>query len=124
MPKVTKTANAEWIDHRAEVLKQLNENKSRVLYAMGIKSVGLINQQMKGGYGRPIQETGDLMRDVNFQVERSKPDTVDVGNSLEYASFVHEGTRKMQARPYIRDAIHGGIDQIQAVAEQEMKKGF
>ena len=99
MPKVTKTANTEWIDHRAEVLSQLNENKSRVLHAMGIKAVGLINKQMQSGYSGAIRDTGDLMRDVNFQVERSAPDTVDVGNSPKYAPFVHEGTHKMPARP-------------------------
>jgi len=91
---------------------------------MGVKGVELILDNMQSGYGKPIRQTGDLMRDVNHEVERSGENTVDVGNSLEYALFVSEGTSKMQGRPYIRDGIMGGISRLQKVAEQELKKGF
>lgn len=30
---------------------------------------------------------------------------VDVGTNVEYAWFVHEGTRYMQANPFLRDAV-------------------
>jgi hypothetical protein len=91
---------------------------------MGLKSVELILDSMESGYGKPIRQTGDLMRDVNHEVERSGENTVDVGNSLEYSKYVHEGTWKMTGRAYIKDAIMSGKEKLKAAAEVELKKGF
>lgn len=114
----------DFIDNRAQVLTQLNENASRATLAVGTKAVGLIVNQMQTGYGRPIRQTGDLQRDVNYEVVDDA--TVNVGNSLEYAPFVHDGTRKMGARPYIRDALMNGDNQrtLQRVYEEYLKQGF
>ena len=111
-------------DNSGKVKDQVANNVKAALAAMGVEAVGLINRQMQSGYGAPIRQTGDLMRDVNYEVGRSSPDTVDVGNSLEYALFVSEGTSKMQGRPYIRDAITKGTEALKAAAETELKKGF
>ena len=124
MPERIVTKNTEWIDYREEVLRQMNANKSVSLNAMGLKAVELIVRQMQSGYGKPIRQTGDLMRDVNYEVEASGENTVDVGNSLEYATFVHDGTRKMAARPYIKDALLGGEDKISEIAQKYLKQGF
>ena len=118
------TDGVKFTDNSVKVKQMIEQNKMAALQAMGVKAVGLIVTQMQSGYGKAIRDTGDLMRDVNFEVERSKMDTVDVGNSLEYAPFVHDGTHKMAARPYIRDAIQNGADQIRAVGSQELKRGF
>jgi HK97 gp10 family phage protein len=114
----------DFIDNRAQVLAQLNENASRATLAVGTKAVGLIVNQMQTGYGRPIRQTGDLQRDVNYEVVDDV--TVNVGNSLEYAPFVHDGTRKMGARPYIRDALMNSDNQrtLQRVYEEYLKQGF
>lgn len=114
----------DFIDNRAQVLAQLNENASRATLAVGTKAVNLILWQMRQGYGRPIRQTGDLQRDVNYEVVDDV--TVNVGNSLEYAPFVHDGTRKMAGRPYIRDALMNRDNQhkLQRVYEQYLKQGF
>ena len=112
------------INHSGKIKQMVEQNKKAALRAMGDRAVGLITQQMQTGYGKSIRDTGDLMRDVSFQVERSGAGTVDVGNTLKYATVIHEGTHKTAARPYIRDGIQNGIDQLQKVAEQEMKKGL
>lgn len=114
----------EFIDNTQEVLAQLNANKSAALQAIGIKAVGLIVEQMQNGYGKPIRRTGDLMRDVMYAAENSGKDTVDVGNSLEYAPHVHEGTSRMVGRPYIVDAITKGADALKRVAAAYLKKGM
>ncbi|MFA5378774.1 MAG: hypothetical protein WC455_23685 [Dehalococcoidia bacterium] len=111
-------------DNSGKVKDQLGGNVKAALAAMGIEATGLINRQMQSGYGAPIRQTGDLMRDVSYEVGNSSPDTVDVGNSLEYAPFVHEGTSKLSGRPYIKDAIMDGKDRLKQVAENELKKGF
>lgn len=111
-------------DNSAVVQTQMNGNKRAALAAMGLKAVGLTVDKMQSGYGRPIRQTGNLMRDVSSEVENSAPDTVDVGSSLNYALYVHEGTYKMAARPYLRDALNGGASALKEVAESYLKQGF
>lgn len=115
---------ATFIDNSAEVLAQMAANKRAALEAMGLAAVELTVDNMESGYGKPIRQTGDLMRDVHHQVEANGKDTVSVGNSLSYAPFVHEGTYKMKARHYLTDALNGGKEGLQSAAETELKKGF
>lgn len=131
-------------DNSAQVLSQLDANKKAALLALGTKAVGLIVEQMETGYHTPhknrahgkafvesdggthtaIRDTGDLMRDVSYEVERSGKDTVDVGNSLEYGIFIHEGTSRLESRPYIRDALNNGADALEKVTSAYIKKGM
>ena len=128
-------------DHAEAVLAQMDANVESALTAMGIKAVGLIVRQMESGYTTPhknrthgttsdggthtaIRETGDLMRDVSYEVGNSGAGTVDVGNSLEYGVFVHEGTSRLESRPYIRDALTNGAEELQRVASAYLKMGM
>lgn len=111
-------------DNADRIQTRLSGNKHAALTAMGLKGVELTVNQMQTGYGRPIWQTGDLQRDVSFEVENSGKNTVDVGNSLEYGPYVHEGTYKMGARPYLRDALMGGRDELKQVVEEQLKNGF
>lgn len=113
-------------DNSDKVLTKLNGNVDAALDAMGIKAVNLTLGQMQSGYGKPIRQTGDLMRDVQHKVGASGKGTVDVGNSLNYAPKVHDGTYKMKGRPYLRDALSGGKakSELRSAAENELKKGF
>ena len=86
-------------DNNSTVLSKVSGNVRAALTAMGTKGVGLTVDQMQSGYGRPIRQTGTLMGDVSYEVERSGKNTVDIGNSLEYGPCVHEGTYKMAGRP-------------------------
>lgn len=131
----------DFIDNRAQVLAQLNENASRATLAVGTKAVNLILWQMQHGYEKAIRDTGDLQRDVNYEVVDDV--TVNVGNSLEYALPVHDGhaghSIKLKdgswitvkgghtpARPYIRDALMNSDNQrtLQRVYEEYLKQGF
>jgi hypothetical protein len=128
-------------DHSEAVLAQMDANVERALTAMGVKAVGLIVRQMESGYTTPhknrthgttsdggthtaIRETGDLMRDVFYEVGNSGAGTVDVGNSLEYGVFIHEGTSRLESRPYIRDALTNGAENLQQVASAYLKMGM
>lgn len=131
----------KFVDHRGEIKLQMTGNKLRALTAIGIKAVALIVKQMRSGYTDPhptrdsqgretgathtdIRHTGDLMRDVNYEVEADGPDTVTVGNSLFYSPFVHEGTYKLKGRAYIKDAIEQGKAELQAVGSAALSEGF
>lgn len=55
--------------------------------------------------GAPFDK-GDLRRSISFRVtDDSSGIRGFVGTPIEYALFVHDGTSKMQARPFIYDAI-------------------
>ena len=110
-------------DNSKIVLRTMDGNKKAALTAMGIKGVNLCLYQMRQGYGKPIRKKGDLQRDLDYDAsDRS----VKIGNSLHYSTFVHEGTSKMDGRPYIRDGLagEGHAKQLQEVAEEALKKGF
>lgn len=111
-------------DNSNKVLTKMEGNTQAALDAMGTACVGYVVGQMQRGYGKPIRQTGDLMRDVRYEVGRSSPDTVDVGNSLKYAPFVHDGTSRMKGRAYLRDGITSNASKLQAVVEKYLKKGF
>ena len=112
-------------DNSGNVIGQLEKNVLAALTAMGTEAVGLIVSTMRTGYGRPIWRTGDLQRDVNSKV-RAGDHAVDVGNSLEYGPFVHEGTSRMAGRPYITDALTSadGMEALKEVAQDALCQGF
>ena len=60
--EVTIQANFDQVSQTIEARKKL------ALTAMGIKAVNLILYRMRQGYGKPIRQTGDLQRDVMYEV--------------------------------------------------------
>ena len=107
-----------------QVMEQLQRNVHKLMTAWGQEGVSLTVEQMESGYGKPIRDTGNLIRDVSYAVENSGPDSVDVGNTLHYGPYVHEGTYKMAGRAYLRDGLIGGKDRLNAVAEDILPEGF
>lgn len=127
--EVTIQANFDQVSQTIEARKKL------ALTAMGIKAVNLILYRMRQGYGKPIRQTGDLQRDVMYEVNDGN-DSVEIGNTLEYAPFVHDGHAghavyikdvgwrvlpggHTPGRPYIRDALTGNdaAEKLRKVAE-------
>lgn len=118
------SARVRFDDNSDAVISTVHGNVIRALTAMGTEAVGQVVRQMQTGYGKPIWQTGNLQRDVSYEVERSGENTVDVGSSLEYALFVHEGTSRMGKRPYIRDSIMNNIEKLKKIASEYLKAGL
>lgn len=114
----------KFIDNIKQIKSQMDRNLIAALSAIGEIGKESVVKQAQTGYGNPIYKSGDLQRDVNYQVEASEPETVDVGNNVEYAPWVHDGTRRMGARPYIRDGIYNAKNAIKEIAEEQLKQGF
>ena len=108
--------------NKKAVQSMLRDNVFAALNAAGAEAVSLIRDNMENGYGAPIRKTGALMADVHAGTP--KKDSIEVGNSLYYAPYVHEGTSKMAGRPYNRDAILNGKDAIKEKIAEELKRGF
>lgn len=110
-------------DNSKEVLKQFESNIPRALTAVGQAAVEVTTDYMEHKYYRAIHLTGDLIRDVNFKV-RPGDKAVDVGNSLNYAPWVHNSTTKMVGRPYLKDAITQNPRIWEEVFSEYLSKGF
>lgn len=60
-------------------------------------------------------DTGALKSSVaSFPVENGADGECQLGSNMDYADFVHDGTHKMPARPFIQYAI----DQLEPQLEQ------
>lgn len=115
--------SVEFKDHSNEVLAKLNGNKLRALKAIGEAAVEVTNDYMQSKYGKPIYITGDLMRSISSNV-RLNDEAVDIGSNLNYAEWVHNGTRRMDARPFLKDAITENTDIWEEVAAEHLGEGF
>jgi len=70
-------------------------------------------------------DTGTLRRSLYSKVETSERGLV--GSNVMYARFVHDGTRKMAARPFLAQGLEASrdtIDQLMREAGEEFLKGL
>jgi hypothetical protein len=110
-------------DNSRAVLRRVEGNIGAALDAMGTAAVGIIVRQMQSGYGKPIRQTGNLMRDVQYETDLGAKVT-RVGNTLDYSIHVHDGTYKMPGRAYMSDSLPGAVGTLAAAAEPHLKQGF
>ena len=126
-----------------KIKQGVDGNIRRALTALGTEAVSLIGDGMDTLYEKPIWDTGDLHRDVSFEVD-VEAKAVKVGNTLDYAVPVHEGYAghpvfiesigefrvlpggHTAGRPYIRDSLTGEFAQerMKQVFETFLKQGF
>ena len=81
------------------------------LMAMGIAC----NQVAKPN--TPVQ-TGNLRRSHKYVVNG---DHVDIGVTAEYGGYVHNGTSKQKAQPWLKEAAQKNRDAIMAAGERAYK---
>ena len=108
---------------KKEIIDKFKSNKTKALTAVGLAAVEVALDYMTNKYYRDIHLTGDLKRDVNYRV-RTQDDAVDIGNSLNYAVAVHEGTGKMQKRPYLKDAVYENKDMWNQIFKEYLGNGI
>lgn len=65
----------------------------------------------------PVEESksGDKLKGL------AENKTVIVGTNVEYASYVHNGTKRMRARPFLREGIDNTKNQIQSQVDKIFK---
>lgn len=112
------------VDNVEKYKAQIAQNTPAALDAMGDVGVLITQEAIMGQYGRPIWKTGALHNDV--QKANRTENSIEVGNTLHYSLFVHEGTYKMAARPYMRDGLttEMAARRIAAAALKELKKNI
>lgn len=66
-------------------------------------------------------DTGRLKNSIKGEVEDR--DTVVVGTNVEYAIYVHEGTRYMAANRFLRNGVINNMDEYKEILEKCLKGG-
>lgn len=62
-------------------------------------------------------DTGNL-RDSNDYKVQAELGQVLLGNSVDYAIWVHEGTSKQQSQPWLRTAVMQNLPKLKQIAEE------
>lgn len=103
-------------DNTDAVLKEFETATSRSLEEVGIlaegHSVGYITEQH-------IVDTGRLRNSVTHAVDEDGKAAI-VGTNVEYAPYVHNGTRRMPGRPFLTVPIQQHADEYREVFDKNM----
>lgn len=97
------------IENEKEVMEELKKypeliNKNLITYI----KLALIGIQRNAKMIAPV-DTGRLRADIRTDLRIQSNEVKGViFNNVHYALFVHEGTSRMRARPYFKQAIEGG----------------
>ena len=102
--------------HAEELIEAARAGAEAALAAMGEAAVAMTRDRMRRGYARPVRDTGALMADVSWQ--KNGETRISVGNTLPYATAVHEGTSRVKGRPYLTEALLDGREKLKEVAEK------
>lgn len=95
------------IDNTAEAIRDKDRAVEGALTAVGLFLEGQAKLELESDPRRV--DTGNLRNSVTNVVEDK---AVHVGTNVEYGIYVHEGTRKMAANRFLRNALQNNIDQI------------
>lgn len=112
------------IKNLSEVSKRMREAPERVGNALGraMAKAGFVleaesKKAVTSGPTRALR-TGRLRADL--VVRELTPISVKVYPIVNYAVFVHEGTYKMEARPFFEVAAHEAGPRVQEIFDDEM----
>jgi len=116
------------VNHVDLVLQKIAGNARAAVQAAGEAGVEAVQTQMLYGYERPPVDTGRLFDSIEAGAVQGSQNlvTVTVGTQVPYGGFVHDGTYKMAARPFIRDALMNPETQerISKIFAEKMAEGI
>lgn len=122
-------ARFTFVDNSAEVLRRMVSATDRSARQLENDLVEAVQEKILYGYSDPhgpdghteIVDTGRLFDSIKGEVKRVSQNTVDVNvgatGDTPYAIFVHQGTRKLKGRPFIRDGVEGSRAHIREVMQ-------
>lgn len=124
----------KFVDNTAIVQRQLDANCSEAMAAVAEVLVESVQNKILYGYSTPhgkdghteILETGKLFDSIQAEPEKVSQNTygVKVGSDVSYASYPHDGTSKLEGRPYIGDGVMDGAEKVRETLESILPNGF
>lgn len=70
----------------------------------------------------PANRTGTYRRSINYQIRGWRQ--MEFGASADYAGFLERGTRRMEPRPGLQNAIDVEQNHIVSILENEIRKAI
>lgn len=128
-------ANYTFKDNSVEVLRRMDGAMSSAADDIKEMLVEAVQEKILYGYHDPhgkdghteIVDTGRLFDSIQADVKRDSQNTytVTVGSTGDtpYSIFVHQGTRKLKGRPFIRDAMEESRPKIRKILERNIENG-
>lgn len=132
------------VGYNVKFKSEINIVRSKVADALNAaaaelenESVEWVQEKMLYGYKDPHGKDGHteiywtdrqggvhMIDDIHANSQRNSQDSysVQVGTNKDYAVFVHNGTRKLKGRPFLRDALmehQADIEKIVAKHSQD-----
>ena len=137
-------ANTEFKSNKPQINKQYDANVAKTLEILGLHAVRRTTESIT--FVHPAVDTGRLRASISYAtpekasgavnppVTTSQPsdtlgglaedDFVYVGTNVEYGVYVHEGTIKMAARPFLRDGIMSHASEFKEIVQKTLGEGL
>lgn len=95
------------------VLNALDQAEDRALTAVGtfVRSEAQVRSPVK---------TGNLRDSNDFKVDNNNRQVV-VGNSVEYGLWVHEGTSRNRAQPWLENSVMENVSRIKSLISEMLR---
>lgn len=93
-----------------------DEAVRRAMEAVGIHLAGEAADELENSPRRV--DTGRLKGSISHRAEDR---SVSVGTNVEYAVYVHFGTRKMEANTFLKNAFERNMDQVKEYILNELR---
>ena len=103
-------------DNKDLFINAKNSAIARALEAVGLQAEGYAKLELENTPRRV--DTGRLRASIAHTAKR---ETAYVGTNVEYAIYVHEGTMKMEANQFLRNAVEKHIEEYKNIAEEYLK---
>ena len=106
------------VDNVQEVLATKRGAVERILEAVGLHLEGEAKDELENDPRRV--DTTRLKNSISHAVDMSQP-AVYVGTNVEYAPYVHFGTKRMKKNEFIKNAFVRNEDQVRQYIEDGLK---
>ena len=124
----------KFIDNSAIILRRMDRNCTSAMKHIAEAYVESVQYQMLYGYHTPhgkdghteILETGALFDSIQAVPYKVSQNTYGVrtGSDIDYAGHVHDGTSKLEGRPYIKDGVLNATNTVKEIVAEELPNGI
>ena len=121
-------------DNSAMVFRQLDQNAQASMADLKKLMPEAVQEKILYGDQTPhgpdghteIVDTGRLFDSIKAETQRVSQNTYElrVGTNAPYAKYVHDGTYKLESRPFISDALTDSQETIKEVFTTNLPAGF
>jgi HK97 gp10 family phage protein len=106
------------VDNTQQFKAAMDDAVNRALEAIGIQAEGYAKLELENSPRRI--DTGNLRNSITHSVNNDE-NAVYIGTNVEYGIYVHEGTVKMGANRFLKNAVEKNKGEYSEIAKSMMK---